>query len=324
MTFGLHRRLTVDSGFTAADMRQCPTAIDVTTDGGSVGGITNIDINIPADESTVTTTKDITADGSVALENIDRRAAKNGCEVATAIDGALDSGHIVRMIDIADNHHRIGRNNGIHIGTTLTTAENITIGGSRRGFRDSTPQDFHLGSDTIVGRIDMYGIVDSDIVVLSTLCGSIGSEVATTIDIMNREITVILVIVHDNGNLAFDSAIVVAATEDTIDGTALQIDGHIATIADRVAMSLRIVGGVETLDIGGDTCHTLSAAEHIAYGAALDDKGDVAIEVGSLARRIDVTVFGSATAVDDDGLTADVSHCRLTTGIFINNRCAFS
>ena len=221
------------------------------------------------------------------------------------------------MSHISDGHDGVGRDGSA---STLTTTEDIA--GGVIFLRDGATEKSDFGSVEIVGGIDRHLVGDADSVCLGALRGCVGSLVAATIDIMYNQFTVIIVGVgvDDNGDLALDSAVEVAAAEDILDGTTMEIDGDVATIARGVGNSFacRTLITSETFDISGDVFETLTATEHIADSAAVDNQGKVAIEVGRLAACIDVTV-GTAWAAEGDSLTSNMLNGGFTTSILIDD-----
>ena len=300
-------RTSTDGGLGAA-------TIDVSMDDGTRDGAADGDIDISCHQGAVTATIDVARDISVGLKDFDRGAAIDRRFLATTIDVTANDS-LIGIGVAADGHDGVGRHRGTG---TLTTAEDIAAGEVAL-LGNGAAEESDFGSAEVVGG---HNVHLTEGVVLSALRGCVGSLVTTTIDIMYNQFTIVIGVGVDNdGDLALDRTVEVAATEDILDGASMKNNSHIATIAsgvgNTVACGTLLTG--ETFDVSRNTRHTLATTKHIADGATINNKCDIPIEVGRFTCSVNIAVYSIVT-IYNNRLTTNM-FCRCSTASVLINGC---
>ena len=241
-------------------MGQCTTAIDILVDGAVIDGHRSGTRDI----GTVATASQ-PVDNTVGVLHNHRGITRDRSFRAAAEDLTLgevgsDQSGIVAGLVVTDGHHRIGRNHGA---TTKATTKDIAL------------------NPVAVGMLDMLDVhrrrrgrgISGDI-----LC-----QVATAIDVGEIEGTSTLKVLHIDSDVAGDIALGIRAAEGILNGTAIDIEGDVASdgSVDRchIARIARII----------HLPHTLRAGENVGKRTTLDVELHIASDGSHVAAAVDMT-----------------------------------
>ena len=151
----------------------------------------------------VAATIDIT-DSSIGLQRRHRGVTLNSSLVATAIDGTLDSGHIIFVASshIADGHHGVRGDDG---STTFSTTIDIALDGAFKNI------DLRIGNGTTHRFI--------------------GCRQTSTVNIFYIKFRTVSPSIHNvDNNLSFDVTLNITPTVEFFYTTTIQINDDIATL----------------------------------------------------------------------------------------------